>query len=253
MAGTMRIADGGTGGGRTFSGSKAYSLVPLGDAALAIKEPARFRAPTGRNVSKSTGGAPVLSVPGRAPFAFQIDLRDMYRLGANFERIGVNFTARQNVISRSINHGLRKLRTQLKRDLVSWTGNRRSNDVRNAFRIRFAHPGLLRGALTVTDKHTKIDAKRYGASWSRGRPGVSHAAWNRRQIAKGSFMPAKLGFAVTRTSKSRLPLQALWGPNMAREIERHAPEVQTKLNAVGIVVAREAARLLRIEIAKAAR
>lgn len=178
-----------------------------------------------------------------------IDLRDMDRLAKGYHGMALRIQKGGEIISRAINHGLRKLRTDMRRDLSRWTGLKNQKAVHDSISLAWSTPTFLTGVLKVKGKHTTITKAYYGASWNRNNPGATHKAWNRGQLAKGSFM-AK-GLVFKRTTGQRLPIAPVWGPNLAREAERHQPEIQAKVTAIGIVVSREAARLLSVAISKA--
>lgn len=144
----------------------------------------------------------------------------------------VNIQAGNTAIYRGINLGIDKLFTRLKRDVQQWMGIQVQERVTRGFRKVYAGPGRLTGRLVVKDEWTVITKRYYGATWSRSMPGVSHKAWNKATIAEGSFMiPGKMP-AFRRVGRKRLPIVTLFGPNPAREIERHDREVNAHVEAV---------------------
>ena len=181
----------------------------------------------------------------------KVDLTEMNKLATGYHGIAAGIQRGHVVISRSINHGLRKLRTVLTNDLKAWTGLKVKAKIRESMKMHLSNPGSLTGILRVRSGHTAVTKEYYGATWNRKNPGASHSAWNRRQIAVGTFMAPGMKPVMRRTGSARLPIAPLWGPNLAREVDRHRPEVQTKVDAIGVKVAAEAARLMRMEIAKA--
>lgn len=197
--------------------------------------------------------------PRKAAYAYDapgivVDLTDMERLAKGFIGIYTRLTKGRLVISRAINHGLMKLRTGLRRDVSQWTGLKAQRKIHQSFKILPAKPEFLVGVLSVQSGHTTITREYYGATWSRRNPGATHAAWNKPQLAVRTFMlPGRKPVfrRVKPTDKSRKKVMPIWGPNLAREVERHQAEVQAKVTAAGAVVAREAARLMAVEIARA--
>ena len=180
-----------------------------------------------------------------------VDLRDMDRLAQGYYGIATRIQKGGEVISRAINHGLRKLRTEVRRDLSRWTGLKAQNKIHESISLAWSTPAFLTGVLKVKAGHTVVTKDYYGASWNRNNPGATHKAWNRGQLAKGTFMVPGLKPIFKRTTGQRLPIAPIWGPNLAREVERHQTEVQAKVTAIGIVVSREAARLMSVAISQA--
>lgn len=189
------------------------------------------------------------AAPSRAhaSVTLQIDLTDMRKLAQSYGQAFETMRGGRLAISRTINFGMRKLRSDLKYKIKGWTGITNVTQVYDGFYPAWSTPATLTGVLKMTDKHRPISKADYGASWSRANPGATHRAWNTWQMAVGAFMNKK-GVLRTRTTSSRYPLRTLWGPNFAREVERHRPEVQARVTAIGVVVQREALALLRLAL-----
>lgn len=197
--------------------------------------------------------APGYSIAGRSGggVLITIDMTDMQRLAVGFFGVADGIRRGRSVISMSINHGLRKMRTWIKPELERWTGLREVSRIHEAISIVPSSPATLTGILRVDSDHVAVTRAYFGAQWSRGTAGASHAAWNRGQMAKGAFMAPGKAPVFKRTSSERLPIVRVWGPNLAREVERHEAIVQSKVNAAGYVVAREAARLMSAAVSGA--
>lgn len=180
-----------------------------------------------------------------------VDLTQMNKVARALGGVAAEIRHQHTAISRAINYGVRRLTTDLKRKTQAWTGVRVQKPIVDAFRQQFATPATLVGALTVRSGHMVITSRYFGASWSRSNPGATHAAWSRNQLAVGTFMAAGKAPVFHRTSDARLPIKPLWGPNVAREVIRHRPEVEASVQAVGVRVGAEAARILAVAVAKA--
>jgi hypothetical protein len=119
----------------------------------------------------------------------------------------------RTAMSRALNHEGDKGRTQVKRALVRQTGIKYGAVDKAIATIR-ATPATLTYALKVRGDETNI-------AWFGGvqrRKGVSAAPWHKRRVFRHSFIVPKFGRAFIRTSKSRLPIRPLYGPNLAREL-----------------------------------
>jgi len=119
----------------------------------------------------------------------------------------------RTAMSRALNHEGDKGRTQVKRALVKQTGIKYGAVERAIATIR-ATPATLTYGLKARGDETNI-------AWFGGvqrRTGVSAAPWNKRRIFARSFIVPRFGRAFIRTSKGRLPIRPLCGPNLAREL-----------------------------------
>jgi len=216
----------------------------------------------------SREGGPIASNDGKrvrstaGDIVVTIDTRDLARIGAQLEAAGMSIRRGHESISRAINFGMRHLRTQLKRDARNWTGLP-IRQLDGAFKMFPSTPATMTGVLKVTDRHHMIARGNFGATWRRSDPGAYHRAWNRPQLAVGAFLAGSLAPVFKRTGvrvkmdkgrykgQVRERLAPLWGPNTAKEIEKHRPTVQARLNIVNASVVREAERLVRVAIARA--
>lgn len=127
----------------------------------------------------------------------------------------VGLVTTDKLIVRALNRTGDKVRTDMKRILAEVTGERVGKIMASLHRS-LAAPGNLTYTITARDKWERITAGSFGARETRA--GVRHRAWGRSQLARGAFLLA--GVAVARKGRSRLPLRNLYGPNIAREIER---------------------------------
>jgi hypothetical protein len=119
----------------------------------------------------------------------------------------------RTAMSRALNHEGGKGRAQVKRALAKQTGIK-YGAVNQAMATVRATPATLTYALKARGDETNI-------AWFGGirrRKGVSASPWNKRRIFARSFIVPRLGRAFVRTSKSRLPIRPLYGPNLAREL-----------------------------------
>jgi hypothetical protein len=81
-----------------------------------------------------------------------------------------------------------------------------------------ASAGSLTYTITARSQYFKITGGNFGAR--QVRKGVSHRAWGRRQVADGAFIPKGMSVAFKRLGPKRLPIKALYGPSIPREMIR---------------------------------
>lgn len=183
---------------------------------------------TGLPLQNAMRAADALRKNGNMPFQIVVHA-DFTKLQAAL--LGIAEGTRTTAVSRALNHTLDKIHTWLKRSLTQWVGANQQKSAVNAMRRKYANPGQLEAQILVKDKFPSITAQNFGAVWNRSMPGVQHKAWNRVQIAKGAFMIPGRKPAFRRVGKERFPIVPLFGPNYAREAERHAAEVKTTVEA----------------------
>lgn len=177
-----------------------------------------------------------------------VDLTDMNRLARELNGRAKLMEQGHTIISRAINYGMRGFETKLKRNLKNWTGIKYAERLTRGFGTTWSTPALMHATMRIRDRHIRITEPYFGARWSRQDPGATHKAWNRPQIAIGSFMIDGKEPVFKRMTKQRFPIAPLWGPNVVREIERHRPEVNADLAAASAAVSRETTRLLRVAV-----
>lgn len=170
-----------------------------------------------------------LSGPGMIGMAIKLDLTPLARALGD-----VKIFEHDQAIYRGINRGLERYQTRIKRDLQKWTGIKVQKRITEGMRISKARPGKLYGEHITKDRWLPIDTPLFGAAWrGRSSPGGTHSAWGRGQTARHSFMVPRWGTRLfTRKGASRFPVKKLWGPNMARELERHQAHVGVLLTEV---------------------
>jgi hypothetical protein len=144
-------------------------------------------------------------------------------------------------MSRALNHEGDKGRTQVKRALVKQTGIKYGAVDKAMATIR-ATPATLTYRLKARGNETNI-------AWFGGaqrQKGVSAAPWNKRRIFAHSFIVPKFGRAFIRTSKKRLPIRWLYGPNLARELVKDTSAAAWQSGVANIVarIGHEIARML---------
>jgi hypothetical protein len=147
----------------------------------------------------------------------------------------------RRVMSRALNHEGDKGRTQVKRALVRQTGIKYGAVDKAMATIR-ATPATLTYRLKARGNETNI-------VWFGGaqrQKGVSAAPWNKRRIFAHSFIVPKFGRAFIRTSKKRLPIRWVYGPNLARELVKDTSAVAWQSGVANIVarIGHEIARML---------
>ena len=144
-------------------------------------------------------------------------------------------------MSRALNHEGDKGRTQVKRALVKQTGIKYGAVDKAMATIR-ATPATLTYRLKARGNETNI-------AWFGGaqrQKGVSAAPWNKRRIFAHSFIVPKFGRAFIRTSKKRLPIRWLYGPNLARELVKDTSAAAWQSGVANLVarIGHEIARML---------
>lgn len=180
-----------------------------------------------------------------------IDLTEMHKVARAAGATAATLERQRSAVSRAINDGMGRYQRALKRRVIAWTGLRHNVKSLQDFKTLWSTPATLTSVLTISSKHTKITVANYNARWNRRMPGVTHSAWNRPQLATGAFLAFKHGIAFKRVAKGPRGLRPLWGPNVAREVDRHHAEAQTLLNSVGASrIGPTAARLLKVAIDK---
>lgn len=194
------------------------------------------------------------SLVGSAAIEIIIDTRDILKISQGLAAAGLVLAEGQAILSKAINDGARKFQTGIKRKLQAWTGLRDQARIVRAISTVYSTPATLVAAIRVRDRHVRITAAYFGASWSRANPGAVHSAWNRRQLAVHAFMiPGKLP-VFKRIGSSRFPIAPIWGPALPREVDRHRGEVEAEVNAiVRTRVLATGERLLAMAVQRAAR
>jgi hypothetical protein len=147
----------------------------------------------------------------------------------------------RTALSRALNHEGDKGRTQVKRALVKQTGIK-YGAVDKAMATVRASPATLTYTLKARGDETNI-------AWFGGvqrHKGVSAAPWNKRRIFRHAFIVPRFGRAFIRTSKSRLPIRPLYGPNLARELVKDSSATAWQNDVANIVtrVGHEIGRML---------
>lgn len=163
-----------------------------------------------------------------ASIVITVDGRECEAVGRALQQ----FSAKRQdfIVTAALNKGMDRLYTQVKRQLGDWTGIRDKSRVAQDLRKRPASAMRWAAAVVVTGRHTRITPGHYGAKWKRQWPGVKHAAWKKATLAEGAFL--KKGLAFKRVGTERLPIMPLWGPSMAREVERHWHDMQTLVEGI---------------------
>lgn len=186
-----------------------------------------------------------------------IDTRELEKLRKALIDAGVGYDRSQAILAQSLNRAGQRIRTRLERSIKQWTGIRRMADVRKRMTKVIATPGKMRAGVLVEGRHFRITKANFGAAWRRSSPGGTHAAWNRPQTAKGSFMAFKGGakygggLLFKRTSSKRLPIKPLWGPHPVKEMRKREPFVRAVVTQQAMWFNREALRRAEVELQKA--
>lgn len=185
-------------------------------------------------------------------FSVHINLDGIRDLQRCLQYAGANYKQSYSVIAQSMNRGGARMRTDLTRKLVHWTGVRRRSSVFKRITPVIATPRLLVTGIRVRSPHMLLTKEDFGATWQRTWPGARHSAWSRRVTAKGSFMAAGRTsgrvMVFKRLGKGRTPIKPLYGPNVAREMTRHENDVRLVVRREAIWVHTEVVRRARAGI-----
>jgi len=180
---------------------------------------------TGIELQNAMRIADALRKGGNQPFQIHVQV-DLVALQKALKDIDIQGTAGGVGLYRALNRTADRVRTYLKRKLQIWVGTNNQKGPSDALMVRHAGPGHLESQVIVKDKYPSITAANFGATWNRSMPGVQHRAWGRVQIATGAFMIPGRKPAFHRVGKDRYPIKPVYGPNYAREVERHEKEVR---------------------------
>lgn len=194
----------------------------------------------------------------------KIDTREIEKLALAFKEIGVGSRRTASIMSQSLNRSGARVVTQVKRSLQRWTGIRRQAELTKRIRRVYASPAKLEAGVFVSGRHLRITKADFGARWQRSLPGVRHSAWQGGNLERGAFMPARFrggssyggGLAFKRIGGRRtpapdyseMPIQPLYGPHPAREMERHSTEVRVIVEREGRLFLEEATRRVGVEL-----
>lgn len=152
---------------------------------------------------------------GSSTIVTKIDDSDLKAVGKALREVGDQTKTR--ILYRALNRAGDKSATQIKRVLAKETGLPVGRVGRALTKIS-ASSGRLIYKIDAKGGYLKITAGNFKAR--QVRKGVSHGAWGRRQTAKGAFIPKGMSVAFKRLSKRRLPIKALYGPAIPREMVR---------------------------------
>lgn len=186
-----------------------------------------------------------------------IDVRELERLRAGLISAGTGYQRANVVLAQSLNRAGQRARTDITNVLRKVTGIRRRKTLADKISPVIARPAMMASGMRVRSPHLVLTRADFGASWSRSWPGAKHSAWGRTVTAKGSFMAFRGGSShgggliFKRTGKARLPIKPLYGPNVAREMERNASQIMPVLVREAAWFNREAVRRARVELARA--
>lgn len=206
--------------------------------------------------------------PKFSSLVVQIDLTQIQALRKAMTEAGVGYQRQDKVIAMALNEGAERLKTQLKRSLQIWTGARQQGSILKRLRVKKAFPGAgsgsnigrwsgsLQASVEVKSPWMLIGTKNFGAFNIKG-VGVGHFAWGRAQVADKAFLVKGIAMHRGRSTdgaweKGRSAIKPIYGPNLAREVERHAPQVRALQNlALKTGVMPALTRLAELEMAKA--
>jgi len=146
--------------------------------------------------------------------SIQIDSSDLKRLIRQLERVQAKLP---QAISRGVNEGGDKVRTQVQRALQRQTGLVRYGSVTKRVRTARAFPGALSYSIVVSSRPpTKPAEFRTRVTMGKG-GGVTIWMWGVAHKFKRSFQQAIKGGLRMRLDSARLPLRGFDGPNLAKE------------------------------------
>lgn len=180
-----------------------------------------------------------------------IDTSEIYKLQDALQNAGRGVARGDRIMVAALNNGMDGLNTRLKRKLREWTGIKRAKYVNDRLRKHPASAGRWEAAVRVESPYTRIDDL-FSARFLPRFKAVGHSAWNVRRRAGGAFMLPGSSHAIKRVGAGRWDLKPLFGPNLAREMDRHTPMVRAlTVYSTQRFVLPEMERLVSVELQKA--
>ncbi|MDJ0513082.1 MAG: phage tail protein [Methyloceanibacter sp.] len=122
------------------------------------------------------------------------------------------------IMNQAINRTAQQARTASVRS-ISKTMGLKQKDLRSALTLIRSNFTTLRAILVGRGR--PLNLIRFGARQTR--KGVSAKAYGHRRVYEGSFI-AK-GIVAARRGRARLPIKALFGPGVAKELKNQKPKV----------------------------
>lgn len=185
----------------------------------------------------------------RNVFACSVDLSEIHRLMRGMRMFDLK--QKDFVMTSALNRGADRMQTQIKNLLADRTGIKVKGRITEGFSKIRATPGNWQAGIQVEDRYTRVTKEYYGATWNKSMKGVAHHAWNQPQEAAHSFMIKGKKPAFIRVTGARYPLHVLFGPNMAREIDRNYEAVEHIATSIANWwVAPEMERLIELQWAR---
>ena len=167
------------------------------------------------------------------PVTLHIDASDLGDMAQAFRDIARD--EKTKIIHRALNRTGDQAFTVVKRVLAKETGLKVGRVARHLKKNR-AGPNLLRYEIEARGGYLTITKGNFGARQIR--KGVSHKAWGRRQTADGAFIPKGRRVAFKRLSRARLPIKALYGPSIPREMVRGESDKAIRIKVAAVFIPR---------------
>ena len=193
-------------------------------------------------VANATRAARVLASGRAGGLGVRVEL-DTRRLEALIRNVPKEIA--NKAIYRAINNCIDLAYTQTAKDLQAWTGIKIQRRIKGAMSKKRAYQGSLSGALVIKDGYLKLTKRYFGAQWKQGWPFATSQAWEGGKRHPHAFFAGDKAPLFHRVSAARYPIKPVFGPNPAREAERHIKLLNYKLQRIADVrLVPEVARLL---------
>lgn len=145
---------------------------------------------------------------------------------------------RDTIISRGINRGIERFRSEAHRSLKMLTKIRTPTRLKKGVHVDRARVGRLEARYTIRDRNIRITNEYFGAKFSnhhkagglarQGKPfspiGAKWNSWDGARTGKRTFMLATAKPVFIRFKKAgKYPIMPVFGPNPAEMVRTHAP------------------------------
>jgi hypothetical protein len=148
----------------------------------------------------------------------EISINDtIERMAEHFEQVGEQMPA---AISRALNRAGDMATTAIGRTLAHETGIA-VGAAREAMSQKRSTPGDLEYVITIEGDFLPLSE----FSPHETKKGISARPWGERRVFPSTFfIPGASGHVFARAGRERFPIRELWGPSLAREVERGQTE-----------------------------
>jgi len=132
-----------------------------------------------------------------------------------------NSQAIQQAAARGLNEHIRLQERNAVNFLGAFT-NQGTGRVQSVTKSVKAAPGPAMSAMVVVADKAIAAGEHTGRSWSRGSAGATHRDWKGQMLPRTFTVARWSGAIFQRKSKSRFPLQKIWGPILPNELRKES-------------------------------